>query len=810
MATRDKIVRNRSRKRRFYRRKGFWLGLFLLGAIVATGGWFGFLEYCKPYRARAEAYDLERINDLEVPSVIVDRNNKEIARIFVQNRSIIPYEKIPLRLIKALEAGEDSRFQTHHGIDYIGVLRAVKSNVSAGEQNQGASTITQQLARNAYPLKEESRRLGENDYKRKLVEAFLARRIEDRYSKPQILEFYLNRIYFGSGFHGIRSASLGYFGKEPHDLSIEECASIVGVIKNPTGLSPLNNLEGNRKSRDHVLDRMREEGSISVEELVSAKSKPVKLDPRPLQRGTSHLYERVADEIRTMLGDDALAAGGYRIHTTILSEAQAAAQEALQKSLAAAESRGDYANPKYADYRKSSGKPAEYLQGAVLLIDHQNGEVLAHVGGRDYAQVPFDFIEMGRRPLGTAFFPFLYAAGLSGGMTPATLLADEQMDNRAVMIGGREGVLGEWGMEVASPKYEGQIPVRRALETSKIAASVRFGQQAGLARVAETATAMGLPLKNAELLPRLCLGWDSVSMKEAVRAISTFGRSGDPGPPVTDYHYVEWIENASGVPVWRRLHTVRPTAPAIDSATSFQVHSMLAGSLARGSSKGALEGLIEKPFLGGGKGGTTSDFSDTWFLGYNTRIACGVWTGFLQSNGRPIYPGAFSRDLSMPVWQAVMNAAAPSFGGEEIKPPADIIDVPVCRVSGQRATQFCYELLEDPATGQMRSSRSAAIQEYFRKGTESLPFCPLHSGADGGGGSGLANVPTMDAMPVRPKAPVLIGDDPYHSERPEIIHVSGDGGFFRRRTNVLDSLDLGENEEQIRLPAPKRLKIGDD
>lgn len=809
MATRDRISRNKSRKRRFYRRKGFWLGSFLFGAIAATVGWFGFLEYSKTYRARAEAYDLERINDLEVPSVIVDRNNKEIARVFVQNRSVIPYEKIPQRLIKALEAGEDSRFWSHHGVDYIGVARAVKSNLTAGGVNQGASTVTQQLARNAYPLKEESKRLGESEYQRKITEAFLARRIEDRYSKPQILEFYLNRIYFGSGFHGIRSASLGYFGKEPQELSIEECASIVGLIKNPTGLSPLNNLDGNKKSRDHVLDRMHEEGSITVEELVSAKSMPVKLDPKPLQRGTSHLYERVADEIRTMLGDEALAAGGYRIHTTILSEAQTAAQEALQKSLSAAESRPDYANPKYADYRKSSGKPAEYLQGAVLLIDHQNGDVLAHVGGRDYAQVPFDFIEMGRRPLGTAFFPFLYAAGLSGGVTPATLVADEQMDNRAVMIGGREGVLGEWGMEVASPKYEGQIPVRRALETSKIAASVRFGQQAGLGRVAETASAMGLPMKNAELLPRLCLGWDSVSMKEAVRAISTFGRNGDPGPPPGDFHYVDWIENSNGSPVWTRLRTARSPAPAIDPATSFQIHSMLAGSLARGSSKGALEGLIEKPFLGGGKGGTSSDFADTWFLGYNTRIACGVWTGFLQNSGRPIYPGAFSRELSMPVWQSVMNAAAPSFGGEEIKPPAEIIDAPVCRVSGQRATQFCYEVVEDPATGQMRS-RSAAIQEYFRKGTESLPFCPLHSGADGGGGSSLSNVPTMDAIPVRPKAAVLLGDDPYHSEQPEMIQVSGDGGFFRRRTNVLDSLDLGDSEEQIRLPAPKRLKIGDD
>ncbi|MFA9263170.1 MAG: transglycosylase domain-containing protein, partial [Undibacterium sp.] len=328
--------------------------------------------FTREYRKRAATYDLARINDLEEPSIILDRNGKEIGRIFVQNRSVIPYEQIPEIFIKTLRAGEDSRFLTHHGVDYIGVVRAVILNAQGG--NQGASTITQQLARNAYNLKEEAVIRKESTIQRKMVEAFLARRIEDRYSKKEILTFYLNRIYFGSGFYGIRSASLGYFGKEPMDLTAEECASLVTLIKNPNGRSPLNNPEVNRTGRNYVLGRMREEGMISSSELARLKELPLRLNSKPLRRGTSHLYERVAEAVGRALGEDALASGKFTIHTTILAEAQNAAQKSLLESLAKAEARPDYKHPKYKDYRKGDTKPAEYLQGAVLMLDHETGE----------------------------------------------------------------------------------------------------------------------------------------------------------------------------------------------------------------------------------------------------------------------------------------------------------------------------------------------------------------------------------------------------------------------------------------------------
>ncbi len=811
MATIQNTNRRKNNAPAFYKRKGLWLTLLILALLGASGGFLFLKEYTADYRARAATYDLDRINDLEEPSIILDRNGKEIGRIFVQNRSVISIKDVPQVFINALQAGEDSRFFSHHGVDYVGIIRAGILNAKGNKQ--GASTITQQLARNAFGLKKEALKRAEGTMQRKMVEAFLARRIEDRYTKPQILEFYLNRIYFGSGFYGIRSASLGYFGKEPKDLTAAESASMVTLIKNPNGRSPLNNPEANLNGRNYVLGRMKDEGLISRSELAEFRALPLGLDSQPLRRGTSHLYERIADAVGNALGEDALESGKFRIHTTILAEAQSAAQDALLQSLAKAEAHAGYTHPKYQNYRKDSKVPAEYLQGAVLMVDHETGEVLAHVGGRDYAQVPFDFIESGKRSLGTAFFPYIYAAGLNDGLTPATMVADEPMDNRFVMIGGKEGIPGEWGMEVASPGYKmKEITAREAFEDSKIAASVRFASETGLARVKDTAVAFGLPLKNAELLPRMAVGFEEVSMKQAVRGMETFALGGMSGPE--DLVYLDRIEDASGKVVYRRERKPRESRRIVDDATAWQIHSMMAGSMFRGSSRGAFDDLLEKPFYGAGKGGSSHDFADTWFIGYNKRITCGVWTGFLAGNGDPIYPGAFSRDLAMPVWQAAMNAAAPSFGGDPLSPPDSVVNVSICSISGQKATQFCQEHLPDIETGTIRS-HSTAKPEYFRKGTDNLPFCSIHSGAGSIGDAispdlALLNLPALNAVPIQPKEPVLLGDDPYHTEMPSFAATSSESGLVRRRTNVLDSLDLENIEEEVRIRRPQRLQIWDE
>ena len=816
MAKSSNIARTKSRKKRlFFLRRGFWLTLFVLACIAGAAAWVTADHYLKPYRERAKIYDMERINDLEIPSIIVDRNGDEIGRFFVQNRSAISIDDVPEVFIQALMSGEDQRFKTHDGVDYIGIIRAAWLNYRGGTR-QGASTITQQLARNAYNLKTEADVRDESEIDRKIVEIFLARRIERHYEKPEILEFYLNRIYFGSGFYGIRSASLGYFGKEPADLTVEESASLVTLIKNPTGRSPLNNAQANLDGRNYVLRRMHLDGHISRRERAEAQNRPLNLNPRPLRRGTTQLYERISDAVTEALGEEALESGGFTIHTTILAPAQRAAEKALLESLAKAEQHPGFTRQRMSDFPRGSEERPEFLQGAVLMVDHDRGEVLVHVGGRDYARAQFDFIVHGRRPIGTTFHPIVHAASLERGGTPADIVNDVQMDNRAVMIGGREGVLGEWGMEVENPVYEGEITARRALEASKIAANVRLANQVGIERVIETATRFGFTMKDAERLPRIAVGFEDTSLRQLVRAYSAIPRGGELGRP--DLMYLDRIVNREGRTVWQHRRSSHVDETATDPATAWQIHSMLAGSLDRGSAQGALDKLIEEPFHGGGKTGTSADFSDNWFVGYNSRITCGVWAGFLTSGGESIYPGAFSRDIAMPVWIAAMNAAAPSFPGDAPEPPSNIVELSVCSVSGQRATSFCQHQVEDLELGRI-VTRSTAITEWFRADAARLPYCSVHSGGiEGLAGDGaeagfdvVGDVRGLNASPIRPTSPAVLGDDPFLTEVPAFVATdSASPGVIRRRTNVLDSLELEAFDEPLRLESPPRLEILDE
>lgn len=791
--------RKKQTNRPFFYQKRFWQVFAVCVVLLGAVAFLAVLYSVGDYRDRAEKYDLARINDLEIPSIILDRNGKELGRIFVQNRSVIPIDQVPENFIQALQAGEDSRFLSHGGVDYIGTIRALKLTVQGS--SQGGSTITQQLARNAYNLKEEAVKQKENTIQRKLVEMFLAMRIEQRYSKREILEFYLNRIYFGSGYYGIRSAALGYYGKEPKDLTTDECASIVTLIKNPNGRSPLNNPEANKNGRNYVLMRMEEEGFIDKAEMARLQALPLKVNPRPLKRGTSQLYELIARKVADAVGEDALVSGGFKIYTSILLEAQEAAQQVLKDSLRKAEQHPGYAHPKYGSGSK------DFLQGAVLMVDHETGGVLAHVGGRDYSEVQYDFIELGKKPPGTTFLPFVYAAGFEHGLSPATIVEDEQMDNRSVMIGGLEGVPGEWGMESRNPVYEGEITARTALEQSKIAASVRFSEKAGLNNVIGTAVDVGLSYRDVEVLPRVVVGFEPVSLKNLVRAYSVFPRAGK--LDTEEFHYIEKVVSAAGNTVYRKKVSYTRGKQVISPATAWQVHSCLAGTLYRGSAKGVLDNMLERPFQGGGKGGSTYDYSDSWFVGYNGRVTCGVWTGFLKTSG-PIYPAAFSRDLAMPVWQAAMNAATSFSEGVGLKAPEGVHEVQICTKSGQRATQFCFAYSEDETTGQV-VSRPCSVMEYMRKDAQKIPYCSLHSGASSEGmGPDLINssMPVLDVFPIQPKEPVVIGEDPYHAESPAFADgLEGAGGYRRSSANIFDSIMLGDSEETIDLPKPTRLRI---
>ncbi len=802
-------------KPRFYKRKGFYITLLVL-FLLGLGALFGINKYLDKYRDRAAVYDMKRINDLEIPSLILDREGREIGRIFVENRSLITIADVPQTMTDALISGEDQRYFIHKGVDYKGILRAVKEIVRTGEVNQGASTLTQQLARNAYNLKDEALKRKENGIERKFVEAFLAIRIEQTYKKPQILEFYLNRVNFGGGYYGLRSAALGYFGKEPKELSAAECATLVGCIKNPTKMSPLNNITSSKKARDHVLNRMAIESKISQSEADAAKALPVTLNPKPLERGTSHLYERISETIREELGDDSLKAGGYKIHTTIDSDAQNLALLALRRSLDKAEESSEYLHARYRDFRRKANKPPEYLQGTVMAIENKTGKVLAYVGGRDYAHTTYDIIKFGKRGVGTAFLPFIYAAGFENGFSPNKVIDDEPMDNRLVMVGGTEGILAEWGMEIPNPSYDGKITARKALSESKISASVRFGNEIGLAKVRDTAAKFGLYSTDKEMLPRSLVGWEQYSLTDMLYAYAVIANQGFAAPKFT---VLDRIEDRDGAVIYKDKQSridVSETKRIVSSETAWQLHSIMNNSLKDGSASGCLQLLGEEQFPGAGKTGTTHTFSDGWFLGYTSEVTCGVWTGYVDGT-KSIYEGAFSKKLAMPVWAETMRAIQRTSPGTVIAKPAGLTELKICRKSGGRATPQCYEEIQDASTGEVKL-KSSSYSEYLRD-PRSVSICDVHA-ADGG--DPLATLEEFSpaavadpearatlTIPIRSDAKVLLGNDPYGARLPSFSKSDDDQSSFQISSGVpINENNLpGEDNARLKLPDPDRLKI---
>lgn len=817
-------TRNKRARRWFFKRKGFWI--FCLLCLIAAGvsAYIG-NKKLDPYRTFAQEYDLKRVGKKEEMSFIHDRGGVDIGTMFVENRFSIPLDEIPPVFVDAVLAQEDQRFYQHDGVDWIGVARAAWLNAQSGSITQGAGTITMQLARKSFDLLGEARRRKWTGYERKIVEAFVALRIEEHFrgqlesefpndkevrkkaAKEDILEMYLNLVPFGSGFYGVRSASLGYFGKEPKDLTVSESASIVACLKNPQRISPLNNLKENKTNRDMVLTRMALEGMISDSDRDKMISRPVVLNPNPIRRGKSFLYEIVAEQARDLVGEEALSRGGYTIRTTIDAAVQRAAEEKMARQLLQVESQEGYQHPKYSEFEKSNGPP-KYLQGATLMIDHETGEVIAHVGGRNYAHSQYDFIENGSRPLGTAFFPFVYATGFEKGRHPATMVVDEQMDLRKLQVGGLEGVAGEWGMEIANPEYEGEITSRHALAMSKIAATVELGQQIGLSNVHEISKNFGFSLPSEKLLNRTIVGFDNVSMPEVVSAYSTFPRGGS---RITARHYILEIRDIDGKIVYPLGGNgpVLETKEVCSAAAAFQVHSVLNEVMRKGNLADSAKGLKSGLLLGGGKTGTPYGLTDAWMVGYNSRITCAVWVGFYEGDRQAIHETAFAKNVAYPIWEDMMNASQPAFTGREILPPDSVEKVSICRVSGMRPTGYCNESFVDPVTGQI-SFPTTSYKEYLRKGQE-IGICAIH-----GGGIDIEALAeqaqvrdTINAIPIKAKAPLLLGFDPYNSETPTlgIKDDSAEVWISDDEILIVEDQVRGEREAWLKLPHPPRFEL---
>ena len=450
----------------------FIIGIAIYFSILASG-----------LKKEAAIFDLGRLEQMESASVIVDRNDKIFGQIYVENRETIPYDQLPRDLVNAVVAAEDAKFYRHSGYDLFGIIRATMKNLTAGHVRQGASTITQQLARNSFSLKEKT-------FRRKLLEIFLARRIEESFGKQKIMELYLNRIYFGGGLYGAEAAARGYFGKPAREMSLTECATLAGLIKSPNPVVALERSRQSREARNYVLNRMRDLGFIDGAKSAAAQAEDLVIGSRQNAQGQTYAVDYIRQQVIAAVGWDRAMNEGFRIHTTIDADLQKAAEDSLRKHLDQAEQHPGYNHQTYADYAanfkkaKSNGTMSsqptpEYLQGAIIGLDNETGGILVLVGGRDFEHNQYDRALQAKRPAGTAMKPFVYAAAFENGMYPGSVVEDSALDNRAVMIGGTTGILGEWGPESEENRYEGAITARQALARSKNGATVRIGMDAG-------------------------------------------------------------------------------------------------------------------------------------------------------------------------------------------------------------------------------------------------------------------------------------------------------------------------------------------
>ncbi|HLW35853.1 MAG TPA: transglycosylase domain-containing protein, partial [Chthoniobacterales bacterium] len=582
----------------WYKRPEFYVPITVMAFVLG-----GFAIYVSMIVAdlknQAAVFDLSKMEQMESASVILDRNGKIFGQIYVENRQTIPYDQIPHDLVNAVVAVEDAGFYQHHGYSLGGILRATLKNLTAGRVRQGASTITQQVARNSFALKGRT-------FRRKLVEIFLARRIEDNFNKQKIMELYLNRIYFGGGLYGAEAAARGYFGKPAREMTLEECATLAGLIKSPNRLSPWSDKAGSREARNYALTRMREQGFIDAVKCAEAQGRELVIGNRQNAQGQNYAVDYIRQQVINAVGWGRAMNEGFKIHTTIDGELQKIAEESLRTSLAKAELHPGYDHQTYAEYAarfkqaKSNGtasaQPApDYLQGAVVGIDNETGGILVLVGGRDFEHNQYDRALQAKRPAGTAMLPFVYATAFEQGMYPGSLVEDSPLDNRAVMIGGMTGILGEWGPENADNRYEGAMTARQALAKSKNGATVRIGMDAGLDDVLQLCKNAGIR-STLRPYPATFLGTSEVTLTELALAYTIFPNG---GWRATAPHILEKIEEKDGT-VWNAQRETKKQS-VIKPETAYEVHSCLVDALENGTGKTARTEFGLKKFPAAGK-----------------------------------------------------------------------------------------------------------------------------------------------------------------------------------------------------------------
>jgi len=658
-------ARTRAAKKRGLSRLLRWGWKITLLALIAAGGLAVFLFYA----GWAATFEMKKVGEMPERNTVLDVDGKIYSRLAGANRLKVSLSEVSPFFITAVLAREDTRFYQHGGIDWRGILRALSRDILSRSAKEGASSITQQLARNSLPL-------GGRTVSRKLLEAMVALRIEREFTKQQILELYINRIYFGTGCYGVETASQAYFGESASKLNLPEAALLAGLIRSPNRFSPLKNPEGAAMQRNAVLDRMVQLKKLSPEQAEQAKMAKITPHPRHLSLiQENYAMDAVQRDLNLLLTQDQIDNGGLFIYTTLDPAVQNAAQQALETQLTKIEHQSNFHHPLKANYQPpetGDDSAMPYLQGAVVTIDNASGGIRALVGGRDYSQSKFNrALAPTNRQVGSAFKPFVYTLAFSHGLLPGAAISDGP-----IQPGEIEGA-GNWSPGNSDGTYSGVQPCSYGLIHSRNTMSVRVGQFAGLDSVQKVATTLGLA-QNVARGPAIYIGSFETNLKDLTAAYSAFPNSG-----IRKQAYIiERIDNQQHHPIYRAAHI---STPALDPSAAWMTSQLMEEVLTQGTAASARSLGFSLPAAG--KTGTTNDYKDAWFLGYTSTLTSGVWVGFDQPV--TIIPHGYGAALALPVWTQVMNKAADRYPPQELRPTMPIQRASVCSISNQLATTGC-------------------------------------------------------------------------------------------------------------------------
>lgn len=600
-------------------------------------------------------------------SQIFDANGKLIATIHsVENRVPVSISKVPQSLQDAFIAAEDVRFYQHIGIDPRGIVRAVWSNITDRGVSEGGSTITQQLAKNALLSQERT-------LKRKIQEAILAVQIERQYSKKEILELYLNQIYFGQGAYGVQSAALTYFGKNVEDLNIAESAMLAGIPKSPNYYSPQSNLKAAKERQETVLEQMVKYGYLSQEASDKARKTEIKLAKRSAGSGAtaSYFVDYITQQLIDKYGADAVYKDGLKIYTTLDLDMQRAAERAMEQL------------PTY----KTESNGVKQPQGALVAIEPHSGHIKAMVGGRGNDQ--FNRAVMAERQPGSAFKPFVYLAAIESGMTPASIVDDSAIS------------FGSWSPVNYDNKFRGPVTLRSALEQSLNVIAVKLANQVGADKPLYYAQQMGistLVLRGSVNDRNLAMSLGGLTRGVTPLEIaSAYGVLANQGIRVEPMSIIK-VADRNGKILEQNQSREKV---AVNERSAFLLTDMMKGVLTNGTGGAA---NIGRPAAG--KTGTTSDYKDAWFVGFTPDLVAAVWMG---NDNDGLLAGITGGSTPATIWRSFMLEAAAKYPVRDFSRPSGIVSATISTKDGL--------LITDPKAATDPNNKDIK-NEIFIEGTQ--------------------------------------------------------------------------------------------